>query len=218
MRVKLKLIRDSDKSRVFDVSVPQFVIGRGEGCQLRPNSDAVSRRHCAILLQDDKVVVRDMGSRNGTCVNDLPIGKKEETLVTGDKLQIGPLKFEVTITDDSGVVNMPTDSRLMHQMDAEEEPGDSGLISQWLLAADKADENGNATNPETRQFQLDAAADEEDTDGSGTVTLEGSKKGSKKGSKNKKQPGKLPPRPQETTANTREAAADTLRKLFTRGS
>jgi len=217
MHAKLKLIRDSDKSRVFDVTVPQFVIGRGDGCQLRPNSDAISRRHCAVLLQNDKVVVRDLGSRNGTFVNDLPIGKKEEPLVTGDKLQVGPLKFEVTITDDAGVVQEPTDSRVMHQQNADES-GDSGLLSQWLLAADMADQDGRAEDPETRNFILDQEGEDEEGSGNETITLDSAKSAGLLKGKKKKEPGKLPPPPKESTANTQEAAAETLKKLFTRGT
>ena len=212
MRAKLKLIRDSDKSRVFDVSVPQFIIGRADGCQLRPSSDAISRRHCAILLQDDKVVVRDMGSRNGTYVNDIAIGKQEETLVTGDILQVGPLKFEVAITDDSGIVAMPTDSHLRRQKDAEKS-GESGLISQWLLDADQMAQSHRTSDPENRQFQLAEPTVTDEPTGSETNTVE-----SAKVNKKKKKPGKLPPRPTESTPNTQEAAAQTLKKLFTRGT
>lgn len=210
MRAKLKLIRDSDKSRVFDVSVPQFIIGRNDGCQLRPNSDAISRRHCAILLQDDKVVVRDMGSRNGTYVNDVAIGKQEETLITGDILQVGPLKFEVAITDDSGIIAMPTDSRLRRQKEAEES-GESGLISQWLLDADQMAQSHRTSDSESRQFQLAEPTETDEPTGSEPNTIEAAKV-------NKKKPGKLPPRPTESTQNTQEAAAQTLKKLFTRGT
>jgi hypothetical protein len=34
----------------------------------------VSRRHCEVDLRDDVVVVRDLGSRNGTLVAGVPIG------------------------------------------------------------------------------------------------------------------------------------------------
>jgi tetratricopeptide (TPR) repeat protein len=49
------------------------VIGRAEADVVLRGS-SVSRRHCEVDLRDDVVVVRDLGSRNGTLVAGVPIG------------------------------------------------------------------------------------------------------------------------------------------------
>lgn len=73
-----------------------FVIGRDDGCNLRPASVEVSRKHCAILLQDGKPFVRDLDSSNGTRVNgEFLVGETE--LRDYDRLEIGPLLFHVRL-------------------------------------------------------------------------------------------------------------------------
>jgi pSer/pThr/pTyr-binding forkhead associated (FHA) protein len=72
----------------------KFVIGRASECTLRAGSEAVSRRHCAILRGESGWTVRDLGSRNGTILNDAKI-EGEMPLKVGDELAVGPLKFRV---------------------------------------------------------------------------------------------------------------------------
>ena len=70
MHVRLKVMQGSSEGKEVKIPTPKCVIGREEGCHLRPNSDAISRRHCVIITTDNEVVVRDLNSRNGTFVND----------------------------------------------------------------------------------------------------------------------------------------------------
>jgi pSer/pThr/pTyr-binding forkhead associated (FHA) protein len=83
-----------------EIRVPssaKFMIGRGEECHLRPNSDAVSRRHCLFEYCDSEWTIRDLGSGNGTFVNSVrAVGAC--TLSAGDKVTVGPLAFEIQIT------------------------------------------------------------------------------------------------------------------------
>ena len=94
MEVKLVVIGGGNAGQSVPVAGPKFFIGRSEECQLRPNSDLVSRHHCAIMVDEGLVTVRDFGSRNGTFVNGERI-RGEEELKAGDKLSVGPLEFEV---------------------------------------------------------------------------------------------------------------------------
>jgi len=55
----------------------------------------VSRRHAAIEMYGEKVVVKDLGSTNGTFVNQL--GVKLSYLKDGDELQTGNTRFTVHI-------------------------------------------------------------------------------------------------------------------------
>src|SRR6516165_35891 len=78
------------------INVPQFVIGRDPGCNLRPASAMISKRHCAVLVKNGQVFLRDFGSTNGTFVND-ELVKGEIRLKDGDVLKVGPLSFKVVI-------------------------------------------------------------------------------------------------------------------------
>src|SRR5262245_46361022 len=82
--------------KALPITLSQFVIGRDPQCHLRPASVAVSKRHCAILVRNGKVFVRDFDSTNGTFVNDQQI-KGEVELKHEDKLKVGALIFSVQI-------------------------------------------------------------------------------------------------------------------------
>ncbi len=96
MEVKLVVVGGRHAGKEIPVTGPQFLIGRGEKCQLRPQSDMVSREHCAIVIEEGSVSVRDLGSRNGTFVNDQRV-QGTRKLHGGDRLKIGPLEFEVRL-------------------------------------------------------------------------------------------------------------------------
>ncbi|MEZ4360337.1 MAG: GGDEF domain-containing protein [Kofleriaceae bacterium] len=64
------------------------IIGRAQRAEIRLLDDGVSREHARIRADAGKVIIEDLGSRNGTFVN----GRKLErtlTLFDGDKVQIG---------------------------------------------------------------------------------------------------------------------------------
>ena len=96
MDVKLIVASGKNAGQKIAVAGPKFFIGRSEECQLRPNSDLVSRHHCAIMVEEGFVAVRDFGSKNGTFVNDEPV-RAEQELKNGDHLRVGPLDFTVEL-------------------------------------------------------------------------------------------------------------------------
>jgi pSer/pThr/pTyr-binding forkhead associated (FHA) protein len=106
MEVKLTVVGGKSAGKQIPVAVPKFLIGRAEDCQLRPQSDLVSRHHCAILLEEGMAVVRDFGSRNGTFVNEERI-RNERELKNGDRLKVGPLEFDVHLTVEIGGKKKP---------------------------------------------------------------------------------------------------------------
>lgn len=72
----------------------QLIVGRGEDCQVRLPSSLVSRQHCRLSLTADGIRVEDLGSQNGTLVNDVPI-TQPTILKPGDLLRIGAMIFAV---------------------------------------------------------------------------------------------------------------------------
>lgn len=106
MELTLKVVSGKHAGQKLRVPAPKFLIGRGDDCQLRPNSDMVSRHHCVLLVGSGGAVVRDLGSRNGTFVNDERI-EGDRPLKAGDRLSIGQLKFEVSIKQDPAVEEKP---------------------------------------------------------------------------------------------------------------
>lgn len=70
---------------------PVVLIGRHLDCDSRIESAKVSRRHCCVAMAYDRVILRDLGSRNGTQVNGRPV--EEVRLHPGDEVAIGPVLF-----------------------------------------------------------------------------------------------------------------------------
>jgi pSer/pThr/pTyr-binding forkhead associated (FHA) protein len=98
MIVKLRVVQGKPQGRIITVHRGELVIGRGEECHLRPNSSLVSRQHCLLRVTENAVSLQDMGSANGTLVNGRRVlGKRP--LIHGDKIQIGPLVFQICVEE-----------------------------------------------------------------------------------------------------------------------
>ncbi len=72
---------------------PIYLVGRHPECDLQLELPKVSRRHCCFALAYDRLVVRDLGSRNGIRVNGREV--VETQLFRGDEVAIGPLIYRV---------------------------------------------------------------------------------------------------------------------------
>ena len=97
MKVSLVVTTGSHEGRSIPLTGPQFLIGRDPQCQLRPASQAISKIHCAVVVRDGKVYVKDYGSTNGTLVNDALVQDTEVLIEDGATLRVGPLDFRVKI-------------------------------------------------------------------------------------------------------------------------
>jgi predicted component of type VI protein secretion system len=97
MKVSLVVASGVHQGKAIPIVTPQFIIGRDPACQLRPASQAVSKQHCAVLIRDGKVFVRDMGSTNGTVLNDATLKDEEREARPNDSLKVGPLDFTLRI-------------------------------------------------------------------------------------------------------------------------
>jgi pSer/pThr/pTyr-binding forkhead associated (FHA) protein len=94
------LFEAADRGKLFPGG-STLVIGRARDCGLRLNSPLASRHHCEIRVGPSQVVVRDLGSLNGTSVNGAAIAG-EQPLSTGDVLSVGLCFFEVLIGHGAG--------------------------------------------------------------------------------------------------------------------
>jgi pSer/pThr/pTyr-binding forkhead associated (FHA) protein len=78
---------------------PVLLVGRHLECDVRINSPKVSRRHCCLAMAYDRVLIRDLGSRNGIRVNGQSVD--ESRLYDGDELAIGPILFRLETADEN---------------------------------------------------------------------------------------------------------------------
>jgi pSer/pThr/pTyr-binding forkhead associated (FHA) protein len=97
MKVSLVVATGAHEGRVIPLVGPQFLIGRDPQCHLRPASQAISKLHCAVLIRDGKVFVKDFGSTNGTMVNEVLVQDAEVAVQDGAVIRIGPLDFRLKV-------------------------------------------------------------------------------------------------------------------------
>jgi len=74
-------------SRIFDVTKPSIVMGRGASSDLKLPHQSVSRQHARLEYKDGEFVLTDLGSANGTLIKEKPI--KQYKLQPNDVIHIG---------------------------------------------------------------------------------------------------------------------------------
>ena len=116
----------------------KLIVGSDEGVAVRLATSEVSRRHCAIRVREGVVSVEDLGSRNGTQINDVTITKRSR-VKPGDILRVGPMLFQLEVKakaaaargkDPSAAIESETDEVVIRESSedsivnwlAEEEP------------------------------------------------------------------------------------------------
>ena len=72
---------------------PVLLVGRHPECDVRIESPKISRRHCCLGLAYDRILIRDLGSRNGVRLNGRLV--QEARLEPNDVLAIGPFLFRL---------------------------------------------------------------------------------------------------------------------------
>lgn len=75
----------------------EILIGRSSQAQIQIDHESVSRRHARLMLTEQGVSLADLGSTNGTYVNDDPI--TERPLQNGDLLKVGRTILKYLSTD-----------------------------------------------------------------------------------------------------------------------
>jgi predicted component of type VI protein secretion system len=95
MIVRFHVVAPAAKQRTFSVRLP-ILLGRGEEAKFRIQHDLVSRRHCEFFEREGRVYVRDLGSTNGTFLNDEQVPASTKTVVPqGGMVRVGGLSFRV---------------------------------------------------------------------------------------------------------------------------
>jgi pSer/pThr/pTyr-binding forkhead associated (FHA) protein len=114
MQLRMKVVRGKPKGHFLIFPQGKFMFGRGPECDVRPNSDLISRQHCLLQITDEYITIRDLGSANGTLVNgDLVIGDIQ--LTHGDTLQLGPLVLQVDLETQPDIGNPTISDTAMGQ-------------------------------------------------------------------------------------------------------
>jgi two-component system cell cycle response regulator len=89
----LVLIHGEDLGRKFDLTAEETLIGRTSKADIQVDQDSVSRNHAKIRVDGTRITIEDLGSTNGTIVNDEHIDEVLR-LRNGDLVKIGRTVFK----------------------------------------------------------------------------------------------------------------------------
>ncbi|MGE3975570.1 MAG: FHA domain-containing protein [Bdellovibrionales bacterium] len=89
----LKIISGPDKGSTYKLVSGKATLGRETGNDINLNDQRCSQKHLAVLIQGQKIFIKDMGSRNGVHINGRKI--EETTIQPGEPVQIGDTVFVI---------------------------------------------------------------------------------------------------------------------------
>ena len=69
-------------------------LGRGPRADFVLDAALVSRTHCRLVVLDNELIVENLGSTNGTFINDRLV--ERATLKTGDRLRVGRVELVIS--------------------------------------------------------------------------------------------------------------------------
>jgi pSer/pThr/pTyr-binding forkhead associated (FHA) protein len=88
---KLVVISEGFTGKTLELKADKVTIGRSEDNGFQIPEGSVSSHHCELKLKDDAVTITDLGSTNGTFINDKKI--EAGTLRKGEVLRLGSIEL-----------------------------------------------------------------------------------------------------------------------------
>src|SRR5213594_3091144 len=88
---RLTIKREDAPMQFLELHTGVNRFGRREDNDFQIDDPTVSSVHAEIQVDGDSVIVRDLGSSNGTFINGEPV--KEESLQMGEKLMLGEVEM-----------------------------------------------------------------------------------------------------------------------------
>jgi pSer/pThr/pTyr-binding forkhead associated (FHA) protein len=225
MIVKMIVASGKSAGRSIAIKRNKLLIGRAEQCDVRPLSEEVSRRHCAITVGPTEVWVEDLGSRNGTFVNGTKITERTK-VVDGDIVRVASLELKVSCTAPAPQAGGSEDDVSRWLMADDQPAGMSDTTRSLTPANDEASADGSSSSIHAASPQpssdstldgsfvsgIDATPKDESGSGSSRSALEALK------AAGNSKPSGLPQGAGKKAAadSSRDAAAEALKKFFDR--
>ncbi len=153
-----------------------YRIGALEENEIQVPHVAVSRRHAVLEVQEGRLWIRDLGSKNGTWINGERVDEGE--LLPGDVLGLGPVRLTVTPAppeDAELAIQVPECSRRAVRSPEDTETGTEDLGSEEVRAAAMAEVVAELAEAGTPTFgpALSALARWCEADGAVLLEIEG---------------------------------------------
>jgi pSer/pThr/pTyr-binding forkhead associated (FHA) protein len=145
MNYVLQVVRGRSATTTLKLTDNVTSLGRHDDCVIRIKSAQVSRRHCELYEVGGQLMLRDLGSSNGTYVN----GKRvtgELSLKHGDELTVGAVTLRVA------KIGRPV-SPLPASPDSKPKAGDTAVVE--AIVDDSADVADAAGGGDDEEFEME---------------------------------------------------------------
>jgi pilus assembly protein CpaF len=94
-QIKLEVIRRGRPAKSFDMTPGVYTVGSDPDCRIRLPHESVESRHAILTIEETGAWVEDLGSTEGTFVDDLPVHGRLR-LAGGQPVRIGPYILAVS--------------------------------------------------------------------------------------------------------------------------
>jgi pSer/pThr/pTyr-binding forkhead associated (FHA) protein len=111
---KLVFIDEPHVGRTYDLVLEKTTVGRGDRNTLVIRDPSVSETHCEILVFGSEVIVRDLGSKNGTFVEGARLQGQQCQLKTGQTVKFGSVRARVEV-EPVTAVDQPTEGTAIYE-------------------------------------------------------------------------------------------------------
>jgi len=88
-----------DGGTAIEISKDLMLVGRKEDCDIMLDHKSISKQHCILVRTDGLLLLRDLGSTNGTRVNGQRV--RRAAILPNDQLNIASLRFKVKFTEEA---------------------------------------------------------------------------------------------------------------------
>ena len=89
---KLIFTDKNHAGRIYELTLEKTTVGRSDQNILVISDGSLSALHCEILVNGPEVIVRDLGSRNGTFVNGAKLQNHQAQLKSGQTVRFGAVE------------------------------------------------------------------------------------------------------------------------------
>ena len=165
---KLIFINPEHAAQVYELTLEKTTVGRAAGNTLVIADASLSAHHCEIHVNGPEVIVRDLGSRNGTLVNGAKLTNQQAQLKSGQTVRFGSVEARLEL-DGQGEASDDTSSemtavhamgRIMReQKKAREKPLPANATMKHESPGSSQNEDSTATDytaPQPKSFEHQA--------------------------------------------------------------
>lgn len=125
---KIMILENGSVRKEIELDQQQLVIGRDISSGIHLSDPSVSRRHALLTCALEEYFIEDLGSTNGTLLNDAPVTK--HILADGDLLRIGDyvLRYEQTVKQENVVDDDPEKTQVIQPQKVHKTPEDGVVV------------------------------------------------------------------------------------------